>query len=328
MNITIRSEQIADYNQIAEITTLAFHSMLDDATQRTFLQEMMIVDVQRHGELYDPELALVAEIDGRVVGHAFFYPYRMLIGGEELKAVSLAPISVHPSFQKQGIGIQLMEEGHRRARAKGYVFAFLFGHPSYYPRVGYIMDMFGKCQLVIPIKSIPETEPFVEARLVLSEDIEILVSIWHKWFSDVDLAAFPGNTLIEWVTHHGGIMSYTMTLDGEVIGYLRYDKQNPANVRLFLAKDKKSVALLLAYLRSKIDQNQVEHIRLPLHPNAKAVRECLTVPYEAKIETWKAGMIKILDPGNKAITAYCDEVRAEKRQPGLIIYPPFLEEVS
>jgi predicted N-acetyltransferase YhbS len=30
MNITIRSEQIADYDQIAELTTLAFHSMLDD----------------------------------------------------------------------------------------------------------------------------------------------------------------------------------------------------------------------------------------------------------------------------------------------------------
>jgi len=120
MNVTIRSEQIADYNQIAEITTLAFHSMID-ATRSAFLQEMVMVDVQRHGELYDPELALVAELDGRVVGHAMFYPYRMFVGGEELKAVSLAPISVHPSFQKQGIGMQLMEEGHRRARAKGHV---------------------------------------------------------------------------------------------------------------------------------------------------------------------------------------------------------------
>ena len=152
--------------------------------------------------------------------------------------------------------------------------------------------------------------------------------MWRDWFEDVDLAAFPGNTLIEWVTHHGGIMSYTMTLDGEIIGYLRYDKQNPANVRLFLAKDKESVTLLLAYLRSKIDQSQEEHIRLPLHPNAKVVKEYLTVPYESKLEAWKAGMIKILDPENKTITTYCDEIRAGKRQPGLIIYPPFLEEVS
>jgi len=187
--------------------------------------------------------------------------------------------------------------------------------------------MFGKCQLEVSITSIPETERCVKARLVQSEDIEALGPMWNYWFKGIDLAAFPGNTLVEWITHTEGIMSYTMTLDSDVIGYLRYDKQNLANVRVFLAKDRSATTLLLAYLRQKVNEHQHTHITLPLHPASKAVKECLPFSYEAKIEKWEAAMIKILDSENKVITAYCDEVQAGKRQPGLIIYPPFLEEV-
>lgn len=325
MKITIRTEQLKDYNKIAEINELAFYAMID-ATQSTYLPEKVLVAVLRHGSAYDPELSLVAEIDGTIVGHALYYPFNILVEGEAMTAVSLGPIAVHPAFQKQGIGIMLMEEGHRRAKAKEHAFAFLLGHPSYYPKVGYMVGMFGKCQLTVSVKHIMRIAEGVEERLIQSEDIQTYTAMWNDWFHDVDLALFPGNSLVDWVTHTEEIKSYTMVYDGQVIGYLRYEKLNPANVKMFLAKDRHATELLLAHVRSKLGESQeTQQINLPLHPDSQAVKDYLTLPYEVDINPWDAAMIKILDPENTTITGYCQEVRDGKRRQGLLIYPPTIE---
>lgn len=60
--------------------------------------------------------------------------------GEDLqetrKVLALAPVSVHPSHQSQGIGAQLIEEGHIRAVQLGFSGVVLLGHDTYYPRFG------------------------------------------------------------------------------------------------------------------------------------------------------------------------------------------------
>lgn len=324
MNITIRTEELEDYNCIAEINELAFYSMID-AAHSSFLPEKNMVALLRHGSMFDPELSLVAGMDGRVVGHALYYPFEMRLAGEPIRAVSLGPISTHPTFQKQGIGMKLMQEGHRRAKEKGYAFSFLLGHPSYYPKVGYIMGMFGKCQLAIPVEQITGNPEGITERLIQPEDVQAFHEMWNYWFHDVDLALFPGNSLIDWVTHIEEIMSYTIVQHDHVIGYLRYEKLNPANVKMFLAKDRQTTELLLALLRDKSEEGQAIHINLPLHPASQAVKEYLTMPYETELDLWDAAMIKILDPENVLITQYCENVQKGTRQPGLVIYPPMME---
>ncbi len=324
MNIIIRTEQPGDYNQIAEINELAFYSMLD-ATQRSYVVEASLVALLRHGRDYDPELAFVAEREGKLVGHALYYPYAMRVGGETLKAVSLAPIAVHPEYQKQGIGQMLMAVAHQRAAAKGYAFAFLLGHPTYYPRFGYQTGMFGACRIEIAVEQITGTAEDVRERLIQPADIPAFAAMWRDWFDDVDLALFPGDSLMEWVSHAAHIQAYAIERNGELIGYLRYHRDNPADVKMFLAKDKEAAGLLLAYLRDKLEGREATQMRLPLHPASRAVKAYLSIPYESVIEAWDAAMIKILDPENAAITAYCDDVKQGKRQPGLLIYPPAIE---
>ena len=327
MNIMIRSEKIRDYQFIAEINELAFSSMIEDIDVSTFIPEKIMAAVLRHGEFFDPELSLVAELDGRIVGHAVYYPFQVLVGGDELKAVSLGPISVHPDFQNRGIGLKLMEEGHLRAKSKGYVFAFLLGHLTYYPRAGYRTEMLGKCKIKIPVSSIPVKDQRIEIRLTKSEHIKSLTVMWYDWFKDVDLAAFPGNSLLDWVSHNEGIVNYSVFHGEKIIGYLRYDKLNPANVRLFLAKDKQAAFQLLIFLHSRINKDTEQFIYLPLHPESEAVRKYISLPFEPVVKTMKAGMIKILDTDNQSISAYCTEVSAGTRKPGLLIWPPFFEEV-
>jgi putative acetyltransferase len=324
MNITIRTEQISDYNQIAEINELAFYCFRD-ATQTAYVPEPVLVDILRHRRNFDPELSIVAERDGQLVGHAMYTPFIVRVSGEMLKAVALGPIAVHPAYQKQGIGMQLMAEGHRRAAAKGCAFAFLTGHDTYYPKVGYITRMFGTCHVMIPMQVITGESDGMQQRLIQPQDLPVFLAMWRDWFKDVDLALFPGDSLMDWVTHREDLLSYTMVRDGHIIGYLRYEKHNPASVNLFLARDRDAASLLLAHLRNKIAATPEMQIRLPVHPASQAVKDYLPALSEIQINPWDAAMIKILDPTNSTITRYCEDVQAGRRQIGLLIWPPAFE---
>ena len=323
--VHIRSENITDYARIAEINALAFAGYNQPPLESTYRPEVTLVDGLRHGANFDPELSLVAQVDGNVVGHVLFYPFEITIAGEALRALSLAPIAVHPAFQKMGIGTRLIEEGHRRGVQKGYSFAFLLGHPSYYPRFGYRTEMFGEGWLEIGREDIPSLETDLQERLVQPEDIETLVKWWKYWFEDVDLALFPGSTLMDWITHSAGIMSTVVTRNGEMVGYLRYAKGKPGEPKLFLARDRSAVNALLAYLNEKDQRSQEKRFRLPLHPYSGAVKDCLDLPFESHLRTWEAAMIKILDEECREVREYCDQVKLGERSPGLLIYPPSVE---
>jgi len=325
MKVEIRSEKVSDYARIAEINALAFAAYLQPPFESTYLPEVTLVDALRHGAKFDPELSLVAEVDGHVVGHVLFTPFEVTIAGEPLGALSLAPIAVDPVFQSQGIGGRLIEEGHLRGVQKGYSFAFLLGHPSYYPRFGYRTNMFGEGWLEIERVKIPNIETDLQERLVQPEDIETLVRWWRYWFEDVDLALFPGSTLMDWVTHTAGIMSTIVTRKGEMIGYLRYVKDKPGEPKLILAKDRPAMNAMLAYLNVKDQRSQEKRLRLPFHPDASGVKECLNLPYESHLKTWEAAMIKTLDEECQAVQEYCNQVSEGVRRPGLLIYPPSIE---
>ncbi|MBN2502234.1 MAG: N-acetyltransferase [Anaerolineales bacterium] len=325
MKITIRAEKITDYARIAEINALAFAAYIREPQSKSFVSEFAMVDGLRHSPDFDPELSLVAEVAGEVVGHALFYPFAMLVGGQELPAVSLGPIAVAPTHQKTGVGGALIDHGHRIAREKGHTFAFLLGHPSYYPRFGYQTNMFGACSLKMKRADIPAGETQLEERLVGLEDIEFLRAMWRDWFHDVDLSIVPGASILDWITHVEHIISTIVAQDGERIGYLRYSKHDPTAVKMFLARDKAATQLLLQYLHAKAGDGESDTLNLPLHPNAHAVREYIDLPYASELTTWDAGMIHILDEENETIQAYCAGVRRGERPPGCVLYPPSIE---
>ena len=97
--------------------------------------EAELVDMLR--ELPGPVISLVAELDGVVVGHILFT--RVLADCDpEARIMGLAPMAVTPDQQRRGIGSQLVRAGLDRCRNTGAGAVVVLGHPSYYPRFGFL----------------------------------------------------------------------------------------------------------------------------------------------------------------------------------------------
>jgi putative acetyltransferase len=124
----IRPETPEDINAIEQITIAAFKGKrYSDGT------EHLIINRLREAQAL--VLSLVAEINGQIVGQVAFSV--VTINGEAMGWYGLGPISVHPDFQKQGIGSNLIREGLARIRAMGAHGCVLEGDPEYYQRVGF-----------------------------------------------------------------------------------------------------------------------------------------------------------------------------------------------
>ena len=125
----IRQEHNEEFHSIYALVKAAFES-----AEHADGNEPDLVNALRKSDSYIPELSLVAEIDGKIVGHIMFTKLKI---GNQVQ-LALAPLSVLPDYQKQGIGTALIQEGHTRARALGYEYSVVLGSEKYYPRTGYL----------------------------------------------------------------------------------------------------------------------------------------------------------------------------------------------
>jgi len=77
-------------------------------------------------------ISLVAEIDGKVVGHI------LLVGvsGPD-RALALTPLAVLPQWREMQIGTELVRHALDLAREQGWQSVFVHGQPDYYCRFGF-----------------------------------------------------------------------------------------------------------------------------------------------------------------------------------------------
>jgi putative acetyltransferase len=125
--ITIRPETAEDYAAIREVTLLAFGQEVE---------AQLVEDLRRLSD-FIPDLSLVAVRGEQVVGHILFSPMAIETEKGAVPALSLAPVSVRPECQNQGVGSQLVREGLKRCRSLGHEVVVVVGHPAYYPRFGF-----------------------------------------------------------------------------------------------------------------------------------------------------------------------------------------------
>jgi len=98
----IRNETVTDIEAIAEVTIAAFRTLpISNHTEQFIINELRAADALT--------ISLVADIDGRVIGHIAFSPVTISDGA--IGWYGLGPISVLPEYQKQGIGRSLINKG-------------------------------------------------------------------------------------------------------------------------------------------------------------------------------------------------------------------------
>lgn len=133
--IFFRAEQAKDTAEIASVTVAAFNQE----------EETRLIAKVRASTFFVPELSIVAELNGQIIAHVMlsriWFRDR---SGYLLDVLSLAPVSVLPSYQRRGIGGRIIEHSLSRAKELAYPAVILLGHPEYYPRFGFVpTDRYG-----------------------------------------------------------------------------------------------------------------------------------------------------------------------------------------
>jgi len=126
--LVIRLERASDVDAIGQVTQAAFKN--HPISRQT---EHYIVDALRASSALS--ISLVAERDGQVVGHAAFSPVNISDGAKDWYGIG--PLSVLPTYQRQGVGKALMNEGLRLLKEMGASGCVLVGDPGYYERFGF-----------------------------------------------------------------------------------------------------------------------------------------------------------------------------------------------
>ncbi|MHC4586124.1 MAG: GNAT family N-acetyltransferase, partial [Planctomycetota bacterium] len=121
--VVIRNEMDADIGAITEVTIAAFKTL--EISKHT---EQFIIAALRAAKALT--LSLVAEADGRVIGHIAFSDVTISDGTRNW--YGLGPVSVLPEYQRQGIGKALIQEGLSRLKNMNAQGCCLVGHPDYY----------------------------------------------------------------------------------------------------------------------------------------------------------------------------------------------------
>lgn len=128
LEIVIRTETSADIDAITNVTSAAFETL--EISNHT---EQFIIQALRAAKALT--VSLVAELDGRVVGHVAFSPVTISDGTQDW--YGLGPVSVLPEYQRNGVGKALIQQGLSRLKDLNAQGCCLVGHPDYYKRFGF-----------------------------------------------------------------------------------------------------------------------------------------------------------------------------------------------
>lgn len=132
-DIIIRLEEEKDYERVEFIHREAFwNQSVPGATEHYFAHML------RQHEDFIPQLDLVAEKDGKVIGSVMYSRARLVDEkGEEKEVISFGPIAVLPEHQRRGISRILLDVSFEKAAEMGFDTIVIFGNPSNYVGRGF-----------------------------------------------------------------------------------------------------------------------------------------------------------------------------------------------
>lgn len=134
-DMIIRRETPADYDAVEHLTREAFWNVY-----RPGCTEHYVVHVLRNDPAFVPELDLVMERNGQLIGHVMYMRAKITADdGRELPVMTFGPISIHPDFQRRGLGKRLLDESMERAGELGAGALCIEGNIAFYGKSGFVV---------------------------------------------------------------------------------------------------------------------------------------------------------------------------------------------
>jgi len=131
----IRCERPEDYAFVENMTREAFWNVY-----RPGCSEHYLLHTYRTDPDFIPELDLVMELDGEIIGHVMYV--RSVIqadDGRKIPIVTFGPISIAPQWQKKGYGKRLVQESMQRAEQWGAGAVAITGWKVCYGKCGFVI---------------------------------------------------------------------------------------------------------------------------------------------------------------------------------------------
>lgn len=125
--IIVRPETRDDIKAIDVVNLSAF----EGENEATFVTAM------RSDPGFDTRCSLVAEFNGRIVGHVLLTKVTLRQADGDTDVMVLGPMSVVPSQSHRGIGSELVEAAVKQCSELDTSAIIVVGHPEYYKRFGF-----------------------------------------------------------------------------------------------------------------------------------------------------------------------------------------------
>ncbi len=131
----IRLEQPSDYRKVENLTREAFWNVY-----RPGCYEHFVLNQFRNNPDFIPELDLVMEEDGMIIGHIMFSKAELILDdGTRCPSWTFGPISIHPDYQRKEYGLKLLNYALDKARKMGVGFLCMEGNIDFYKHAGFVL---------------------------------------------------------------------------------------------------------------------------------------------------------------------------------------------
>ena len=131
--MNIRQEHPQDFREVENLTREAFWNVY-----RPGCTEHFVLNQYRNSSDFIPELDLVMEEDGKMIGHVMFSKAELMLDdGSRVPSWTFGPISIHPDYKRKGYGLQLLRFALEKARKMGIGFLCMEGNIEFYRHAGF-----------------------------------------------------------------------------------------------------------------------------------------------------------------------------------------------
>ncbi|PTI95106.1 GNAT family N-acetyltransferase [Staphylococcus warneri] len=132
MNFIIREEKKEDYKFTEDVIKKAFAN-----EPYSNHDEHRLVSNLRNSDAFIPSLSLVTLHKNKIIGHILLSRVFIINNEKMIASLALAPVSVLPDYQNQGIGQSLIQKALNIATELNFESVIVMGHSEYYPKFGF-----------------------------------------------------------------------------------------------------------------------------------------------------------------------------------------------